>query len=244
MSSRNRRWAGGSLTSLAALIFVAALSATPSVAGGDDGRTRSCYPGNEYVYSPGSAQVESSGEGKFTESELEYGFLNDTNHGGGDVEWDLAGKVVQRNNNNRMSGDLELKVEFDNGDKVTFKSRCVAEVQSTYEEESHHDGGIELEAEGTVKGFPADPNGGGNVSTLSGNGRGQDAVVMARITPDGKVAFSIELGSTCFEGYPFNETELGFNTENTDMDLDAPNRDVGRWGFPNGYGPSNCDGAG
>jgi hypothetical protein len=193
--------------------------------------------------------VSSDGTGKFTESELQYGFLSGSNHGGGKVEWDLWGKVSQKSTDRsnptpgKLSGEIELDVEFDNGTEIKFQSRCVAEVQSTWEGEDGYtkDGGIELEAEGIVKGFPADPRGGNAAASSSTSG--QDAVVTARILPSGKVAFAVELGKTCFEGYPFSETEIGFNTEDTKLDSDAPPRDSGRWGFPNGNGPGNCPGA-
>ena len=228
---------------LAALVgaTVAVLGMASAGRAGGYGVGQSCYPHNEFVYKPGDADVSASGWMRFDESELEYPNTDETDNGGGKMYFSAAGSVRQTGAYPSMSGTMQALVFWDIGGITAFKSSCVAEVQATREGDV---GGLEMEGEGTILGFPG----------MNGIRGIRSAVMSLTVTPsDTPGALSVhpgfELGTTCFEGdTPSDETEVGFSGDTTLVKLSSPNVDVGRWGFPSGYGPggsglSLCPGA-
>jgi len=201
-----------------------------------------CYD-NQWVYSDGgylngAASASGRGTGTFTESELEFGTAPEIDNGGGTATWDFKGAISGPNNANRfgpqspgnITGGLTILVKWANGTVTTFNSRCAAEVQT----DASGGGSIEMEFEGTVQGFPRRPGERDAVASIKSE-RQEDGSI--------KSTFSIELGTTCFEGYPDSEKEIGFAAVSTGALLKADAKDVGRWSFPDGHGPGNCEGA-
>lgn len=240
MEGRTRRdrqyvWLIAAVAVLAAAAVILGTAQTGQAGGFYGGQ--SCYPHNEYVYNPGSADVSALGWVRFAESELEYPQTPEADYGGGKFFFAAEGKVRQDGGWQGLSGTMSALIFWDVGGLSIFKSGCMAEVQSTFEENSLTTGGLEMEGEGAIFGFP-------------GRSGAQPAVMSLGVAPSetaGKVAVhaSFELGTTCFEGdTPSDETEVGFAADSSLVKLSAPNRDAGRWGFPSGYGPSNCPGAG
>ena len=203
----------------------------------DAGTARSpgCYPGNQFVYYglTGLTDAEGAGKGSFTSSEYELTPTDDgTDHGGGTMQWAVRGTVTGPDSSSDtqtgMSGNLSLQVNFtDYPTPMIFKTKCAAEVQTEAEKT------IEMEFEGTVNGFPGYPD-------------GTKAVTTIQMSPNDlggyNAKFSVEIGTTCFE----DSAEIGFgtpdNTPSADAWLRVKNlkKDVGRWGFPDTYGPGNC----
>ena len=181
-------------------------------------------------------QQEEEGNDAHTEQErsddLGQSYETGFDHGGGTMQWAVRGTVTGPDSSSDtqtgMSGNLSLQVNFtDYPTAMIFKTKCAAEVQT------EADKTIEMEFEGTVNGFPGYPD-------------GTKAVTTIQMSPNDlggyNTKFSVEIGTTCFE----DSAEIGFgtpdNTPSADAWLRVKNlkKDVGRWGFPDTYGPGNC----
>ncbi len=260
------------LSVLAGLAAVALLT-VPAEAIPSAQTTGACYPGNQFSYTAGPAfRAISQGFATFEEAELQL--PNQTpmeTADGKSIQWSLLERMTKPSGAygtaqlGLIAGAMNVTVNWANGDKTTFVSDCMAEVQTNYV------GGvrdIELEAEGTVRGYPS--CGGGHLTCfpeepevdavgIAATG-GQDAVASIVVRQslfgggednarrDGgrvdKVTFSLELGSTCYEGATqAADTEFSFNTGETNGTIRTQAANAGAFGFPGGFSPGANSGA-
>ncbi len=233
----------------------------PASAAGTGG---SCYPLNQYSYNdlgdPSGPAFQASGAGmaRFSESEIQFPYETPYDGPGGRLLWmyrEIATTPTGAHNTpygGSFAGSVSAIILWDDGTLSIFRSGCVAEVQTIYD---CGEVGVpcrreaEMEAEGTLIGFP------------DGGSSPQPAVASLQVkyeegTRDLLLGFSVELGTTCFEGDTAEaETEFGLHagfltSEGVEggsghvlgYSLSPPSTS-GAWSFPDGHDYSNCPGA-
>lgn len=195
-----------------------------------------CWPENTETLIIGATHAEGKGEGRFTASEHEIlGVEQSPGTGGGTLEFDFSAEI---SNGGSANGRLSAKIKWDdkNLPKTTFESGCVAEVETEFNSGNSR-GKFEAEYEGGVTDFPGY------------KGTTKAAVASIAVTPEGDkatVRFSIELGFTCYEGYPHG-SDLEIEITGISVPLKAKNFEIDnlsaiRVNFPPGYSSTNCPG--
>jgi hypothetical protein len=199
--------------------------------------SNACYP-NQYTIAPGTTAGKSFGWTRFPNGNIEH--TSFSQEIGGKLLWSASLAVTGSNGGDAqvqssagaMSGLISATIIWDNGLVTTFITRCAAEVSTDSQ------GGMEMETEGWVFGFPGvQPMLLPAIGTLTVSPPGGEQDYLA-------VAFSIDFGTTCFpdRGTYQNDELKVTNEESTSTSgiVLAKHAAAGRWGFPSGITPETC----
>jgi hypothetical protein len=196
---------------------------------------KACYP-NQYVIDPGPTQATSFGTIRDNAGSIEHA-SGDTSLGAR-LLWAAHLQVVGPNSGSpgdqspgNIVGHLAATILWDDGTTTLFFSRCAAETSTGA------DGGMEMETEGWVTNFPGIP---GTVPAIG------TFTAQPSDTSGLSVAFSIDFGTTCFPdsgAHALDELKVSNEASPTGF-LVSPHEAHGRWAFPDGSTPNNCDSTG